>query len=449
MVKINLQTRYRLGAITLCLLAAGCTDFSSRSGPMSRLQGSPRVQDLYQNRSPEVVRYDRYTLASTLPVDAQRDPLNQIIDIRMPLQMVNTIGEGMRYVMLESGYSLCSGEPGVFSELFVKPLPAVQRSIGPVKLGDALQILAGPAWRMRVDDLNREICFVLRDEYRHLALSTTGPLQASVASQGTGKSASTGTLLNSSKGLSGTGNNSYPLPPARPESSILSPGTPKVTSQAVSPLSVATTAKTPRNPFSASEPGEKSKVPVQKTQASPAAKLTSGKVKPSTELAPAPAPSALSVASTPLNKAALGVPLTPSGAVKPGGTVQNSNPPSTVISPTAPVSGKTVFTPGALLSSLPDGQAWTAQAGTTLKETLIQWATSVRCEGGSSPTWVVIWPTPVNYRIDVPFTLRGNFESVIVQLFRLYRPAEKPLYAAPNRLQCLVFVDDKPIQDGK
>ncbi|WP_407203102.1 conjugal transfer protein TraG N-terminal domain-containing protein [Citrobacter koseri] len=32
---------------------------------MSRLQGSPRVQDLYQNRSPEVVRYDRYTLAST------------------------------------------------------------------------------------------------------------------------------------------------------------------------------------------------------------------------------------------------------------------------------------------------------------------------------------------------------------------------------------------------
>ncbi|EBL6718076.1 hypothetical protein B6B65_12925 [Salmonella enterica] len=449
MVKINLQTRYRLGAITLCLLAAGCTDFSSRSEPMSRLQGSPRVQDLYQNRSPEVVRYDRYTLASTRPVDAQRDPLNQIIDIRMPLQMVNTIGEGMRYVMLESGYSLCSGEPGVFSELFVKPLPAVQRSIGPVKLGDALQILAGPAWRMRVDDLNREICFVLRDEYRHLALSTTGPLQASVTSQGAGKSASTGTLLNSSKGFSGTGNSSYPLPPARPENSILSPGIPKVTPQAVSSLSAATTAKTPRNPFSASEQGEKLTVPAQKTQPGSAANLTSGKVKPSTELAPAPAPSALSVASAPLNKAALGVPLTPSGAVKPGGTVQSSNPPSTIVSPTAPVSGKTVFTPGALISSLQDGQAWTAQAGTTLKETLIQWATSVRCESGSSRTWIVIWPTPVNYRIDVPFTLHGNFESIIVQLFSLYRPAEKPLYVAPNRLQCLVFVDDKPIQDGK
>jgi type IV pili sensor histidine kinase/response regulator len=55
----------------------------------------------------------------------------------------------------------------------------------------------------------------------------------------------------------------------------------------------------------------------------------------------------------------------------------------------------------------------------------------------------------VNYRIDVPFTLRGNFESIIVQLFSLYHAAEKPLYAAPNRLQCLIFVDDKPIQDGK
>ena len=64
MVKINLQTRHRLGAITFCLLAAGCTDFNFRSEPVGRLQGSPRVQDLYQNRSPEVVRYDRYTLAS-------------------------------------------------------------------------------------------------------------------------------------------------------------------------------------------------------------------------------------------------------------------------------------------------------------------------------------------------------------------------------------------------
>ncbi|EAO6819004.1 hypothetical protein GL381_07640 [Salmonella enterica] len=437
MVKINLQTRYRLGAITLCVLAAGCTDFNSRSEPVSRLQGSPRVQDLYQNRSPEVVRYDRYTLASTRPVDAQRDPLNQIIDIRMPAQVVNTIGEGMRYVMLESGYSLCSGEPGVFSELFIKPLPAVQRSIGPVKLGDALQILAGPAWRMRVDDLNREICFVLRDEYRHLASVTSVSTQGRSVSQGAGKPPATGSLLTGTSQPAVTGTHSYPLPPARPESS----GLPESASSSAVKAATPAASGTPRNPFSASGSSEQLPSPAQKTQAG------TGQVHPSTELAPAPAPAAMKVKSAPLNKAALGVPSVTSP--KADSAVQAKTPHSTTPGSVAAVSDKPVFTPGAPLTSLPAGQVWTALAGTTLKDTLTQWATSVRCESGSSPTWVVIWPTSVNYRIEAPLTLRGNFESVVVQLFELYRPAEKPLYASANRLQCLVYVNDKPLQGGQ
>ncbi|TNL04609.1 hypothetical protein CYD30_23390 [Kosakonia cowanii] len=440
MVKINLQTWHRPGAITLCLLAAGCTDFNSRSVPVSRLQGSLRVQDLYQNRSPEVVRYDRYTLASTRPVDAQRDPLSQIIDIRMPAQVVNTIGEGMRYVMLGSGYSLCSGEPGVYSELFIKPLPAVQRSIGPVKLGDALQILAGPAWRMRVDDLNREICFVLRDEYRHLAPATSVAAQGTSASQDAGKYPVTGSLLTGTSQPAVTGTNSYPLPPARPGNSSVS--------EAASSSAVKVTAPavpgTPRNPFSASESSEQQlPAPAQKTQAGIAVRASSGKVHPSTALAPAPAPATMMAKSAPLNKAALGVSKADSTPqVK---TTRHTPMPGSV----ATVSEKSVFTPGAPLTSLPDGQVWTALAGTTLKDTLSQWAASVHCESGSSPTWVVIWPTSVNYRIEAPLTLRGNFESVVVQLFELYRPAEKPLYASANRLQCLVYVNDKPLQGGQ
>lgn len=144
---VKLQKRagehYRLAGVALCLIAAGCAD-SSRTEPLSRLQGAPRVQDVYQNTSPEVVRYDRYTLASTRPADAQRDPLNQIIEIRMPQQVVRTVGEGLRYLLLESGYSLCNGDATVFAELFSKPLPAVQRSVGPVRLTEALQVLAGP-----------------------------------------------------------------------------------------------------------------------------------------------------------------------------------------------------------------------------------------------------------------------------------------------------------------
>lgn len=440
MVKINLRTLHRLGTITLCLLAAGCTDFNSRSEHVSRFQGSPRVQDLYQNRSPEVVHYDRYTLASTRPVDAQRDPLNQIIDIRMPAQVVNTIGEGMRYVMLESGYSLCSGEPGVFSKLFIKPLPAVQRAIGPVKLGDALQILAGPAWRMRVDDLNREFCFVLRDEYRHLAPETSVSTLGRFVSLGAGKSPVTGSLLSGTSQPAVTGTDIYPLPPARPESS----GLPKSASSSAVKAATPAVSRTPRNPFSASRSSEQLSSPAQNTQAGTAARTSSGKVQPSTELVPAPAPAVMKAKSAPLNKAAPGIP--PAISPEVDGTVQVKTLHSTTPGSVATVSDKPVLTPGAPLTLLPAGQAWTALAGTTLKDTLTQWAAAVRCESGSSPTWVVIWPTSVNYRIEAPLTLRGNFESVVVQLFELYRPAEKPLYASANRLQCLVYVNDKPLQ---
>ncbi|MFC0146121.1 PFGI-1 class ICE element type IV pilus protein PilL2 [Pectobacterium cacticida] len=134
------------------------------------------MNDIYQHRSPEVVRYDRYTLVSTRPADSQRDPLNQVIDITMPPQLVRSVGDGFRYLLLESGYSLCPSTSSTFSELLERPLPGVQRNIGPVRLSEALQIVAGPAWRLRVDDVNREICFVLRDEYRSFTPVATAAL---------------------------------------------------------------------------------------------------------------------------------------------------------------------------------------------------------------------------------------------------------------------------------
>ncbi|MBN3171657.1 PilL N-terminal domain-containing protein, partial [Pectobacterium brasiliense] len=154
------------------MLVAGCAQQTTTSS-VSRVSASPRVNDIYQNRSPEVVRYDRYTLVSTRPADSQRDPLNQMIDITMPPQLVRSVGDGFRYLLLESGYSLCPSTSSTFSELLGRPLPGVQRNIGPVRLSEALQIVAGPAWRLRVDDVNREICFVLRDEYRSFAPATS------------------------------------------------------------------------------------------------------------------------------------------------------------------------------------------------------------------------------------------------------------------------------------
>ncbi|HCK5695580.1 TPA: PilL N-terminal domain-containing protein [Salmonella enterica subsp. enterica serovar Typhi str. CT18] len=125
----------------------------------------PVSQDIYAQPAPEVVRYDRYLLVSTAPQAAQRDPLSQVIDIRIPASLKPTVADAMRYALKQSGYTLCATGPanGV---LYRQPLPAVQYQQGPVRLRTALQVMAGPAWQLEVDDVQRVVCHSLRTGYQ-------------------------------------------------------------------------------------------------------------------------------------------------------------------------------------------------------------------------------------------------------------------------------------------
>lgn len=91
------------------------------------------------------------------------------------------------------------------------------------------------------------------------------------------------------------------------------------------------------------------------------------------------------------------------------------------------------------------GKSWLAPAGTTVREMLMKWAEDTRCESGASPHWTVIWPVSVtDYRLDAPLTFRGSFETMLGQMFDLYRTAQKPLYAEASRMQCVISVSDTP-----
>ncbi|HBL5403624.1 TPA: toxin co-regulated pilus biosynthesis Q family protein, partial [Enterobacter hormaechei] len=91
------------------------------------------------------------------------------------------------------------------------------------------------------------------------------------------------------------------------------------------------------------------------------------------------------------------------------------------------------------------GKTWLAPSGTTLREMLMKWAQDTRCESGASSHWTVIWPVSVtDYRLDAPLTFRGSFETMLGQMFDLYRSAQKPLYAEASRMQCVVSVTDTP-----
>ena len=409
------------GLLACSVMLASCSNPAPDSTPLTngRYQQPARFDDIYRNRAPEVVRYDRYTLVSTRPDDAQRDPLNQIIDITMPAQLVNTVGEGFRYLLLESGYSLCSATTSAFSELLSRPLPAVQRDIGPVKLSEALQILAGPAWRLKVEEVNREICFVLRDQYRQFDAAATLPTLAK--SMPVSYPVQPKAVALKAPAIQG---NSLPRNPFTEETLPVAGQKTALTPQSLAvPSPVLTTGK----PQKAQKPANS--LPVNNLPVSVPA--------PAAKVAPQPGSSAAGVRPPAVTQTTVNV--TPKAS---------SVRPVTTLPPAPPVSSQMAASliPGTPVTVAPIGQTWRAEPGSTLKETLTGWASKAQCSNGGN--WVVIWPVSLDYRIDAPLVFHGNFESVMVQVFDLYRKAEKPLFAEANRIQCLISVSDTPAGGG-
>ncbi|EKC7221197.1 TcpQ domain-containing protein [Salmonella enterica] len=420
---MNSYTFFCLG---LLLVLVGCSQssevYSARDAAFSHSLKPATPADIWQ-RSPEVTREGRYTLVSVKSADAQREPLNQLIDITMPVSLVSSVGDGFRYLLFQSGYSLCGRYGADFAELLNRPLPAVQRRLGPVHLSEALQVVAGPAWRMTVDEVSREVCFVLREAYLVQARSMSSPV----------------TTTPSSPVVSSVAQ----VPAARTSSVIIRPGhsetlpLPGVPVLATSSPGLGVTVKN-----TAASPA------VSAAGATPAATSTGGVVSPpqvkakNTLSAPSGATSAASRSVTTGRNPFRGRDLTgkatattPAASVSPSLTSSSS----VALSAAAPAPALT----GTPVTAQPSGAEWKAAAGTTLQESLTAWAEKADCPNGGH--WVVIWQTPVDYRIEAPLTFRGSFESALDQVFNLYRPAEKRLYAEAHRAQCLVSVTGRPV----
>ncbi|MGH8303227.1 MAG: PilL N-terminal domain-containing protein [Steroidobacteraceae bacterium] len=103
------------------------------------------------------VRYGRYTLVELSPDGGQQDLMQQIVDVTMPAAFAATVGDALGYVLLRSGFSLCdSPQIRILNTL---PLPATDLHLGPLTLKSALRILAGPGWKLEVNEVTRRICF--------------------------------------------------------------------------------------------------------------------------------------------------------------------------------------------------------------------------------------------------------------------------------------------------
>lgn len=109
--------------------------------------------------SPALLRQGRYTLVELRPDAGQQDLQQQIIELRIPATNATTVGDAMRYVLRRSGYQLCDSDPALVT-LWALPLPAAHLKLGPLPLNQTLQLLAGAAWHLSVDERARQVCFI-------------------------------------------------------------------------------------------------------------------------------------------------------------------------------------------------------------------------------------------------------------------------------------------------
>lgn len=112
----------------------------------------------------------RYLSVENKPTAVQADLLSQTLQIHFPAS-IQTVGEALAYVLRYSGYSLVAPEKqsGDVKNTLQKPVPPINRSLGPMSLRNALLTLMGPAFTLIDDPLNREINFKVKSAYTHHA----------------------------------------------------------------------------------------------------------------------------------------------------------------------------------------------------------------------------------------------------------------------------------------
>ncbi|WP_289365421.1 hypothetical protein [Mannheimia haemolytica] len=181
--KISLITVFMLG-LSGCAHQQNTAKNSDEITPMPDSLLVPQMQqlppqdrivskDIYQEQTTsntEVVRDGRYTLISIAPEEGQKYLLEQVVSVKVPNtknRFTANVQQGLRTTLTNTGLDLCSpsiGEQGnAVQTLFTRPLPKVHYQFGPIKLYEALQMIAGPAYELTLNDISRTICFKARE----------------------------------------------------------------------------------------------------------------------------------------------------------------------------------------------------------------------------------------------------------------------------------------------
>ena len=115
----------------------------------------------------EYMQTGRYSHIVNEPSLSQENPLKVIINTRIPARILN-VQEAVEFLLMRSGYQLADFSVLTFEArtLLGHDLPQIHRQIGPMTLDKALQTLAGDAFELVVDPVNRKVAYVIASDLR-------------------------------------------------------------------------------------------------------------------------------------------------------------------------------------------------------------------------------------------------------------------------------------------
>lgn len=412
-----------LSPLALAAALAGC--IAHESAPPATGPDSSRNPELLQPDpypkgavSEPQVRYGRYTLVNTAPETEQRDLMAQIIDVNIPANMKPTVRDAMQYVVNRSGYSLCGPDQGHVNILFTRPLPAAQYKLGPMSLRNTLQVLAGPAWQVKVDEVMRSVCFVLRPGYqlpesqRYAAAPAAlapAPVSKPIAAPASTAAVTVATVP-AAKPLE--------IHPASANVVVPSASVPNTSIPAtVKPLPAgAALTSAPVQTPGMTVPVRQSPTVPQAQGTSPAAAAPVAAPSPAREL---PKPAAVAASRT--------------SVVTPAKTVA-------VVAPATPATSTPAhYTLPAVRLTEPASviaQTWDAPVGSTLRRSVEAWA--------KRAGWQVVWTADdLDYPIEAALHFKGTFAEAIAQVFPLYDSAPRSFIVDGSSSQRIVHVSER------
>jgi conjugative transfer region protein (TIGR03748 family) len=117
-------------------------------------------------KSDKLIQTGQYlTVNNQIPAE-QFDLLSPIIQVHF-LSDIKTVGDAITDVLRYSGYALVETRQQTrdLQNTLKKPLPIMQRDLGPLSLRQVLTLLIGPAFHLIVDPLNRVVDFQTKSQF--------------------------------------------------------------------------------------------------------------------------------------------------------------------------------------------------------------------------------------------------------------------------------------------